>query len=293
MLTQLCLTVTILAAAADTDTPLICCGANEVFILAHSQLNAEKPTSIWSWRATDSPTIPVDARKWFGSTDECKPLKESILITSSGGGVALVQRRDKRCLFLAYARNAHSACVLPNNRIAIAASYGGDEVQIYDLDDTSWPAQPIARLPLHGAHGVVWDTQRARLWALGYNVLLRLSIPDSAGNGKLRIEKSWKLPSKGGHDLTPINDGERLFVTTNKHVYRFSRMDGTFVPDTELGDRPTVKSVTQHPTTGEIVFHQGTPEHYWSETIRFVGERKSVRLPNRRLYKVQWDALAP
>jgi hypothetical protein len=293
MLTQLCLTVTILAAAADTDTPLICCGAGEVFILPHSQLNADNPAPIWSWRATDSPTIPVDARKWFGSTDECKPLKESILITSSGGGVALVQRRDKKCLFHAYARNAHSACILPNNRIAVAASYGGDEVQIYDLDDTSRPAQPIARLPLHGAHGVVWDAQRTRLWALGDNVLLRISIPDAAGKGKLRIDQSWKLPSQGGHDLSPINDGEHLFVTTNKHVYRFSRMDGTFVPDTELGDRPKVKSVTQHPTTGEIVFHQGTPDHFWSETIRFVGERKSVQLPNRRLYKVRWDALAP
>jgi hypothetical protein len=54
-----------------------------------------------------------------------------------------------------------------------------------------------------------------------------------------------------------------------------------------------VKSVSQHPTTGEIVFHQGTPEHFWSETIRFVGNRKSATLPGRRLYKVRWDVFSP
>jgi hypothetical protein len=293
MLTQLCLTITILTTGADTSTPLICCGGNEIFIMPQSQLMSETPMPTWSWRASDSPEISADARKWFGSTDECKPLKESILITSSGGGVALVRRQDKKCLFYAYARNAHSACLLPGYRLAVAASYGGDEVQIYDLDDPARPAQPIARLPLHGAHGVVWDAERDRLWALGDDALLLATIPDSDGKSELRIEQSWKLPSNGGHDLSPVNDGKHLFVTTSKYVYRFSKKDGAFEPLADIGSQPKVKSVSQHPTTGEIVFHQGTPEHFWSETIRFVGNRKSATLPGRRLYKVRWDVFSP
>ncbi|MGZ0168537.1 MAG: hypothetical protein ACKVHE_03175 [Planctomycetales bacterium] len=33
MLTQLCLTITVLATGADASAPLICCGGDAVFIL--------------------------------------------------------------------------------------------------------------------------------------------------------------------------------------------------------------------------------------------------------------------
>jgi len=49
-----------------------------------------------------------------------------------------------------------------------------------------------------------------------------------------------------------------------------------------------VKSVTQHPTTGEIVYHQGAKETWWSNTIRFVGDRDDITVEDR-LYKVRWE----
>ena len=137
-------------ASADD---IVCCGGDEVFIINTANPLVKK----WSWRAGDSPSIPDGFRAKFRSTDDCKPYEGGlILVTSSSGGVALIQRSTKMCQFLAESRNAHSACLLPADRLAVAASYGGDEMQFYDLTDDRKPAVPVQTIPLEGAHGAVW-----------------------------------------------------------------------------------------------------------------------------------------
>jgi hypothetical protein len=229
-------------------------------------------------------------KKSFASTDECKPIGESLLITSSSGGVALVRRSDKRCQFYTEARNAHSACLLPDDRVAVASSFGGDELLVYKLAMPSGsPAKPIASIALRGAHGAIWDTGLGRLWALGSDELLLVDIGNEPTGPTLRVDQRIELPTPGGHDLSRSRETPILFVTTNKHVYRFDTRDGRFSPDPVLADQPKVKSVSEHPQTGEIVYHQGAPENWWSDRIRFVGERQDIQLPGRRLYKVRWD----
>ena len=110
----------LVCGACDTPADLICCGAQEVFIIGSEKDNARK----WTWRASDSPSIPKKAHAWFRTTDECKPVGKCILITSSSGGVALIRREDKACLFLAHARNAHSACLLPGDRVNVMVAFG-------------------------------------------------------------------------------------------------------------------------------------------------------------------------
>jgi acetyl esterase/lipase len=288
-MTSLILASCFLAAAFRGAGPaLVCCGGEEVFILP---VNVESPgvdDRLWRWRATDSREIPADARPWFRTTDECKPLPDSILITSSSGGVALIRRADKRCRFYAFARNAHSACVAPGDRIAVASSFGGDELLLYAVGEAAGPAEPIARLPLVGAHGVLWDSQRERLWALGSDELVLVKIEQS-GDVRLIAEERWKLPTEGGHDLSPTRDENRLYVTTNRHVYQFAKAKGEFSLDPALGDQARVKSVAAHPAAGEVVYHQATEEHWWSDVIRFAGDRDDIRLPGERLYKVRWE----
>jgi hypothetical protein len=148
---------------------VICCGGSEVFVLAVEQEAEEgksAPAKLWTWQAADSPEIPEAMRAQFRTTDECKSYGDRLLITSSSGGVALIQRRDKKCLFYTSAKNAHSACLLPGDRLAVASSYGGDELLIFSHAEVT-TATPLARLKLVGAHGVVWDEKRSRLWALG------------------------------------------------------------------------------------------------------------------------------
>ena len=87
---------------------LIVCGWDEVFIL---DLEAKtdpvdagtgRSTSrVWTWRAQDRSDLPDEFKPLFKTTDECRPYDDGgrILITSSGGGVALVNRADGRVLF--------------------------------------------------------------------------------------------------------------------------------------------------------------------------------------------------
>ncbi|MEL6110211.1 MAG: DUF6528 family protein [Planctomycetota bacterium] len=268
---------------------LICCGAEEVFVIEIDSGDSQSPRVVWKWKAEDSPEIPESGRRSFASTDECKPVGEFLLITSSGGGVALVRRSDKRCIFYTQARNAHSACLLPEYRVAVASSFGGDELLVYKLaQPTGDAAEPIARLPLRGAHGAIWDERLKRLWALGSDELLLVDLEDVA-MGKLVVDKRIELPTPGGHDLSRSGDTGILFVTTNKHVYRFDTKDHRFSPEEAIADQPKVKSVSEHPQTGEIVYHQGTRENWWSDKIRFIGDRDSIQLKGRRLYKVRWD----
>ncbi|HBE68924.1 MAG TPA: hypothetical protein DDW52_12320 [Planctomycetaceae bacterium] len=279
-----------LAGPIVAEECVVCCGEDEVFILRIDRDASTAPTTIWTWSAKDSPEIPEAGRKSFASTDECKPVGDSLLITSSSGGVALVRRRDKRCLFYTVAKNAHSACLLPNDRVAVASSFGGDELLVYKRTEPDGsPAQPIAKIPLRGAHGALFEQTRKRLWALGSDELLLVNVDDEADRASLSIDKRVKLPTPGGHDLSRSRDPSILFVTTNKHVYRFNKSSQMFSLDPVLANEPKVKSVCEHPKTGEIVYHQGTPENWWSDTIRFIGAREDIQLPGQRLYKIRWD----
>jgi hypothetical protein len=68
---------------------------------APARSGAISTNKIWSWRGVDRPELPPDLRDKFKSTDECKPVEggAKILITSSGGGVALVERSSGKALF--------------------------------------------------------------------------------------------------------------------------------------------------------------------------------------------------
>ena len=98
MLSFLLLSLLVLGSPSAASPTLICCGGDEVFIISLDDEQSGVKDRLWSWQASDSPAIHANARGWFRSTDECKPLAHSILITSSSGGVALISRKDKRCL---------------------------------------------------------------------------------------------------------------------------------------------------------------------------------------------------
>lgn len=265
---------------------LICCGDRAVFVIPASPAAGKPPEILWRWTAADSPEIPKEHHPLFRTTDECKPYPEHILITASSGGIALVRRSDKRAVFWAQARNAHSACLLPGDRVAVAASLGGDEVQIFARGQSGVEAKPRARLALAGAHGVFWETERERLWALGTHELLRCTLTPA---NELTATDRWPLPTTGGHDLSPGQSGQTLLITTRSNVYQFDRAQGTFTLHPLLGGLPTIKSVDEHPRLKRLVYHQGAKPNWWSDTIRFAGPDETIRLEGERLYKVRWD----
>ncbi len=267
---------------------LICCGAQEVFILPAEGENATEKDRSWRWTAADSPEIPKSLHDKFRTTDECKPFGPYLLITSSSDGVALIRRDDKACVFLTLARNAHSACLLPGKRIVVAASFGGDALLVYDQNRGGADAAPLFRLPLLGAHGAWWDAANQRLYALGEKELLRLRLEETKGDTSLPVESRWELPTAGGHDLSPSRDGKHLLITTNTHVYRFQKANGAFLPYEPLPDAKGVKSIDEHPRLDVTVYHQAAAPNWWSDRIRFIPTR-TMHVPDHRLYKVRWD----
>ncbi len=272
-------------AAPDADE-LILCGDREVFILDRKAGGRK----VWSWIAADRPEIPENVRKQFGTTDDCKPVDggSRILITSSGGGVALVERATGRALFWASVRNAHSAEILPGNRVLAASSYGKDGNRLV-LFDLASPGKELAVCELYGAHGAVWDPEARRVWTLGEKELHAYELKDwEAGTPALSLSLRMDLPDAGGHDLRPVPGTRRLVVTTGKGVWTFDRERRVFEPHEPLGNMEGIKSVDIHPRTGRTAFVKAETS-WWSSRVSFLKPEGEIRLPGERLYKARWN----
>jgi len=277
-------------AAQAREAELIVCGWDEVFILALGEGAAPAQRQVWSWRAADSPEIPADMHALFRTTDDCKPVDggRRILISSSGGAIALVDRESRRASFFARVTNAHSVEMLPGGRIAAAASVStagtGDRLVIFEAATR----QELASDALRSAHGLLWDDARGVLWALGGDVLRAYTV--GSGGGPTRLARTFEiaLPEKGGHDLVAIPGTSRLFVSTVRRCFSFDRDRRELSPHDVLGERQNIKSYSVHPRTGRIVYIQSEGENWWAEHLHFQRPDGTLRLPGEHLYKARW-----
>ncbi len=275
---------------------IVVCGWDEVFIIDAAKIdaNGKFPAKKWIWRAKDRVDLPNDYKGLFGTTDECKPYDEGnkILITSSEGGVALVDRKEDKVLFYAKATNAHSAELLPHDRVAVASSFSdntgkGNRLIIFDIDK---PGQEILSKPLPGAHGVVWDEKRRLLWALSTADLQIFRLDKwNTPRPDLKHISTIALPDSDGHDLYPLADSPYLSVTTHSHCWLFHRDSLKFIPHPLLADEVRVKSVSQHPQTGEVIYVQAEGENWWAERIHFAEQNKMLYQPGEHFYKARWN----
>ena len=272
----------LLATSACCGDLLVVCGGDEVFQIDPA---VEKPVKLWSWRAKDRPEIPEELRNAFRTTDECKPINGgmSLLVTSSGGGCALLELPSGKAIWWAKATNSHSIEALPGGLIAVASSVGkgGNKVLLFD---EKVPMIPIAELPIPSAHGLVWDDARKCLWALGYGELLACSIEDR----KLRVKSRHKLPDNDGHDLRPVPNSPDLMVSTHAGVWRFQRDEMVFRPDPDLTGREEVKSFDIHPKSGRLAVIQAAGENWWSESVELLHPAAKLDFKGETLYKARW-----
>jgi hypothetical protein len=247
---------------------------------------------VWSWKAAESDGLPAHLRDKFRTTDECKPVDggRKILIVSSGGGIALVERSTRKTLFHAFIGNAHSAEMLPGNRVVVAGSRHaqGNCLAVFDLNQ---PEKIIYSEALDSGHGVVWDPSRQLLWALGYDQLKALRLKDwETRQPKLEMVATYPLPDQSGHDLIPVPQSDDLVITTGRNVFLFDRERKTFRPHPDLGNEKAVKAVSIHPRTGQIVYVQAEGTNWWAGGLRMRNPVGEVRLPGERLYKARWNA---
>jgi len=286
------------STALGHSSELIVCGWDEVFILDLSHQENRRPKKVWSWRANDRADLPQHMKgSRFATTDDCKPVDggRKILITSSGWGVALVDRNTSRTLFYAVAENAHSADMLPGDRLVVAASVHEGEgpprsANSLLIFDAKVPEKELYRTELPRAHGVVWDDARQVLWALGGGEIRGHGLADWASDKpSLALIFRLDLPERGGHDLYPVPGTPLLTVTTFRHCWTFDRDSHGFSLHQTLSEKANVKSISVHPVTGQLAYVQGEGENWWAERIHFLNSEGTLHLPGEHLYKVRWN----
>lgn len=250
---------------------------------------------VWEWRGEG---LSSEQRKWFATPDEVKPHDDgtTLWVTASGGGVFKIRLADKKLLFAAKpGGNPHSATELPDGSVVVASSTGNRLTRYPVLGDAgsraSWTFE------LSDAHGVHWDSERQRLFALGGKELVSFQL----GRGGLREERRWPLPvteenqqheRHGGHDLSPwAEPGEatRYLVTDMERVFVFDPDAAeAWSPFEPLPVADHVKAIGAIRPAGPFVGLQATTE-WWSDRLLFVdaqGERVlERRLPGGRVYK--------
>lgn len=271
------------AVQAQSGTELLVCGDSLLRIFPGKPPTIGT-TPVFTWHVGEARHLPTKAYQQFRSIDDCKPhpRRNEVLLTSSSGGVGVLDRATKQLRFYAPGPNAHSAEWLPGERIAVALSTapGGNRIQVYAL---AQPDRPVWSDSLYSAHGLVWDANRRVLYALGYDQL-REYEPAATG---FTLRKTHPLPDADGHELQAIPGTDSLLVSTHGGVWSFDRRTQTFRPFAPLAGVPLVKSVAFYPTDRRRVAYVRAEESWWGKSLYFLGERP-VRFDGVKLYKIRW-----
>lgn len=273
---------------AGTKNEIITCGDDKVLIFDADKSEGDNIHVLWEWKVSDaSSQLPPEYQKLMSTLDECKSVDNNtkILLTSSDGGVVLVERSTKKCLFYAKVPMAHSAEMLPANKVAVALSTHpkGNSVEIYDI---SKPEQVLFRDSIYSGHGAVWMPEKERLYILGYTELRAYSLKDwQTPSPELVLERSWIIPVKSGHDLVRISDRE-LLVTGHEGVYCFNLEEEQFSPFEPLQKQANIKSVNYNKANKQLVYTQAEIS-WWTHHIYSRNPDKTYTINDINLYKVR------
>ena len=277
---------------------------NKILILKADEDWSKPEAVVWEWSPAMSPQIQPEHYKWFSHPDECKPARGTshLLMTASGGGIALIRLADKACLF--YSRiegNPHSIELLPDGNIVSVSSgglftiwavpEGNDAID----ENTRLAPNPKGRqYPLVGGHGVVWDDEMQILWVLGYDELAGYEYDFNKKDPALTKAFSISVNgtfADGGHDIYPVPDQRAFFLTgLGVGVYDIEKKE--FIPlvskETQPKGMHSVKSVSQSPE-GYLILQSPT-KRYWAARIPFFNQDLSPigTLPDGKIYKARW-----
>lgn len=250
-----------------------------------------KPESIlWKWNPEGDPNIPADRLKRFNHIDETKVVNggKQILVTSSTGGMALVDVATKQSVFTGYpGGSTHSADLLPDGTI-ITASSTGNFLMVFTRKDGEKTAHKTFKLTFADAHGVVWDKLLGLVWAVGKEAVICCRYNFDVENPQLTIVESFPLKPNPywGHDLILLEKEHKLLMT-GRNMLEFDTMTGQYKLFLK---RKSVKSISIHPETGEQLV-QIPKENYWNDTVMLLnGDRKWTLPGNAKIYKARWFA---
>ena len=284
------LLVAMIATGCPTynENHLAICGGNEVKIINLSKSNGREINEVWSWNIEDGiEGLPVEYSKYLMPLDECKFVdsNKKLLLTSSHSAVVLLDIKSRKCDFYARVPMAHSADLLPNNRIAVALSTNkaGNSLEIYDI---SQPDKVLWRDSLYSGHGAVWHAERESLYALGYDVLREYKLKDwNTDAPALELVASTPIPVKSGHDLVKV-DEQRMLVSGHEGVMWFDVESKEFSPFEPLKDTHNVKSVNYNHKLDRLIYTKGEVS-WWTHNIYQKNPDKTITIDSMNVYKVR------
>ena len=264
------------------------CGDGIVRIIDMAESDSTAIKEVWRWDKDDPQVnLPKGYDMLMRNLDECKFVDNNtkMLLTASGDGMMLLDIKTKDILCYAHVPMAHSADLLPNNRIAVALSTHkqGNALEIYDIDT---PEKVVFRDSLYSGHGVVWNEKRQRLYALGYKELREYELMDwNTDQPSLKQVKMWEIPMESGHDLSPVDDN-RMLVSAHEGVMWFDIDKEEFSLFEPLCDVENVKSVNYDPETQKLVYTKAEIS-WWTHHIYQENPNKVVTMDSLKVYKVR------
>ncbi|MBC9930179.1 DUF6528 family protein [Chitinophaga qingshengii] len=130
--------------------------------------------------------------------------------------------------------NLHSAELLPNGNIALAAS-DGNWIRVYTASQGA-NSSTYTEFPLAAAHAVLWDPQLRCLWVTGRDVATKAHIltalaiggTDAAPELTELTQYRATLPTAWGHEVSAYQGNKNLlWVTTNGGEYVYNKTTKT------------------------------------------------------------------
>ncbi len=275
----------------QSNQELIVCGEDQVIIFDPERSTDSVPYITWRWKASEAFGLPTRFRlDYFDHVNECKPVSEGreLLVTSSSGGVALIDIESKRVIFYTFVPNAHSGEKLPGHRLVIASSIHkhGNRLVLLDIDN---PGTPLFEDSLYSANGIVWDKQRAGLYASGYDELRSYELADWFGSSpRLKMTGSWTMPGIDGHDLAAHSmNPNGLLLSERGSVWEFDKTLGQFKPFQSLANQAHITSVAIHPVSGRQAFVRAEISG-GSHRVHVQHPAKNFVFPGVDLYRARW-----
>lgn len=249
--------------------------------------DADEDKIIWEWKPGQSNVQPEHV-KWFNAPDDAKPVygNEYILMTASGGAVALIRIADKKAVFYAYAGgNPHSAELFPDGNI-VCASSTGNFLTLFKVD-SNVVGEKVKKttLPVAFGHNVVWDKKQQLLWTAAMDHMKSFRYNFNCDAPGLTLVDSLTIPGTEAHDLFPDYGTSMLWLTNISDVYRFD-VNSKTVSNTDL-PRDNIKSVSSGPSGYPVIVSQPKVEWWTDEVIDAKG--KSVfKMAGLKIYKARW-----
>ena len=264
--------------------------------------DAETQRNVWSWDPYTA-CVPSAHQDWFINPSEVKPVfnKRYILMTASGGAVALIRLSDHKLMFYANCgQNPHSAEILPDGNIVTAESKSG-EINTFVVDTVKVLGMKANTLKLGNAHNVVWDRKKECIYATatiqaGVTALFRMKYNGDRNNPQLTNQTRIYTFDKesGGHDLFPVyGEEDKLWLTAASAVYKF---DLTGVTDATTNDstEPTyekvysiadIKSICNGP---DGILMLKPTEEWWAEGLVNEKGEELFKMDGAKIYKGRW-----